>query len=367
MKNKKIYFEDLKLTNEFFLKKARKKLFNTISSGKYILSENVERFEKKFAKYIGTKYCIGVGNGLDALTIALHALNLQKGSEVIVASNSYIACILAVINAGLKPILIEPDISTYNIDVNQVEQKINKKTKVVLALHLYGKPCNIIELKKICKRKKIFLIEDCAQSHGASIGEKKTGSFGDLGCFSFYPTKNLGAIGDAGAVTTNNKIFYERVKKIRNYGSSKRYKNDLIGVNSRLDEIQASFLDFKLNYLDIINKKKRFFAKLYDKYLSNKFIKPVTNKNIYDVFYIYNIRHPKRDYIKKTISRKNIITDIHYPTPPYRQKSLISYFKNQDFSISNEIHKTTLSLPISFSHTTKDIMRVIKELNNIKL
>lgn len=367
MKNNKIYFEDLKYTNEIFIKKTKKSFFSTIQSGKYILSDNVDKFEKKFSKYIGTKFCIGVGNGLDALTISLKALNLPKNSEVIVASNSYIACILAVVNAGLKPVLLEPNIETYNLNVDEFKKKINKNTKAIIALHLYGKPCDILELNKICKKKKIFVIEDCAQSHGASINMKKTGSFGDLGCFSFYPTKNLGAIGDAGAITTNNKTLYNRIRKIRNYGSSKRYKNDLLGVNSRLDEIQAMFLTHKLKYLNKINKKKRYLAGLYDKHLSNKYIKPVRIKNYYDVFYIYNLRHPKRDYIKKALSKKNIITDIHYPTPAYKQKSLKKIFKNKKFKISDEIHKTTLSLPISYSHTKEEVMKVIKELNNLKI
>lgn len=366
MKNK-IYYENLKYSNKKIINKFKKKINFFLKSGSYILSKNVEIFERKFSRYIGAKFCVGVGNGLDALTIALKSLDLKNDSEVLVAANAYIACIFSILNAGLKPVLVEPNIETYNLDPQKVLKKINNKTKVILSVNLYGKACDLLSLKKICKKYNLFLIEDCAQSHGAKIHKKKTGNFGDIGCFSFYPTKNLGAIGDAGAITTNNKLIYHRIKKLRNYGSIYRYKNELIGVNSRLDEIQAVFLNCKLNFLEKINKKKRYFASLYNKYLSNKYIKPKINKNFYDVFYVYNIRHNKRDYIKKILFKNNIETDIHYPVPPYRQKCLKQIFKKKKFPISDLIHKTTLSLPLSYSHTKKDIFKVIRTLNNIKL
>ena len=366
MKSKEIYFENLAKSNLFFDKELKKNFSGFLKKGKFILADNVISFEKKFAKFIGTKFCVGVGNGLDALTIAFKALEIQKGSEVIVASNAYIACVIAIKNSNLIPVLIEPDIKTYNLDVKKIENQITKKTKAILAVHLYGKPCDMISLKKICKKYQLFLIEDCAQSHGASIKGQTTGSFGDMGCFSFYPTKNLGGFGDGGAITCNNQLLSKKLKKIRNYGSIKKYQNDILGVNSRLDEIQAMFLNIKLKYLNKINNHKIKLASLYNKFLINDFIKPIKQKNIKDVFHIYNIRHNKRDKLKKYLQKHNIQTDIHYRTPPHRQKCFKNKFKKQ-YPISDKIHDTTLSLPISFSHSKNDILRVIKRLNKFKL
>ena len=365
MRSKKIYFENLAKTNLFFDKELKKKFTSFLKRGKYILSDSVFSFEINFAKYIGTKFCIGVGNGLDALTIAFRALEIPKGSEVLVASNSYIACLIAIKNSDLKPVLIEPDIKTYNIDVKRIEKEITKKTRAILAVHLYGKPCDMKELKRICKKYKLFLIEDCAQSHGSSIDGKITGSFGDMGCFSFYPTKNLGGFGDGGAITCNSLSLSQKLKKIRNYGSIKKYKNDILGVNSRLDELQAAFLNIKLKYLNKINNHKIKLASLYHENLKNNFIKPIKQKNIHDVFHIYNIRHDKRDKLKKYLGNHNIQTDIHYRTPPHKQKCFEKDFKKK-YPISENIHNTTLSLPISFSHSEKDILKVIKRLNKFQ-
>jgi dTDP-4-amino-4,6-dideoxygalactose transaminase len=366
MNSNNIYFEDLYKSNLFFTNKFKKDFLNFIKKGKYILSNYVDQFERDFAKYNNVRCCVGVGNGLDALTISLKALELDKNSEVIVGSNVYIACIIAIINANLKPILVEPNILTYNIDAQEVEKKITKNTKAILAVHMYGKACDMIKLKEISSKNKLYLIEDCAQSHGASISGKLTGSFGDLGCFSFYPTKNLGALGDGGAITTSNKNLYKKIRKIRNYGSEIRYKNEILGVNSRLDEFQAAFLSTKLKYLDLINNRKITFANIYEKYLdSHLFYKPVKQQNYKDVFYIYNIRHEKRDKLKKYLLNKNIQTDIHYPTPPYKQRCFRNMFKF-NYPISEKIHSTTLSLPISFSHTKDDIYRVVEVLNSFK-
>ena len=365
MKSNEIYFENLAKSNYFFNKELKKQFSRFLKRGKFILADSVISFEKKFAKFIGTKFCVGVGNGLDALTIACRALEIQKGSEVIVASNAYIACVIAIKNSNLIPVLIEPDIKTYNLDVKKIENQITKKTKAILAVHLYGKPCEMMQLKKICKKYRLFLIEDCAQSHGASIKGQITGSFGDMGCFSFYPTKNLGGFGDGGAITCNSQSLSNKLKKIRNYGSIKKYQNDILGVNSRLDEIQAMFLNTKLKYLNKINNHKIKLAGLYDKFLINDFIKPIKQKNIKDVFHIYNIRHNKRDKLKKYLEVNNIQTDIHYRTPPHRQKCLKKDF-NKPYPISDKIHSTTLSLPISFSHSKEDILKVIKILNKFK-
>jgi len=361
-----IYFENLNKTNSLFIKNFKKNYDMFIQRGQYILGKNVLNFEKNFAKYIGTKYCIGVGNGLDALTMALKALDLPKNSEVIVASNAYIASVISIINANLKPILCEPDISSYNINTNVLKKKITKNTKAIMAVHMYGKPCNMREIKKICNQSNIFLIEDCSQAHGATFENFFLGTFGDLSCFSFYPTKNLGCLGDGGAILTNSNLLDKKLRGMRNYGSIRKYYNDIFGQNSRLDEFQACFLNVKLKSLDKINNHKIRIAKLYDKYLNAKFIKPVINKYEKHVFHIYNIRHPKRDILRKYLKKNKIQTEIHYPVQPSEQKAYKNMFKVKCL-VSKEIHETTLSLPISYSHKKSEILKIIQTLNNFKL
>jgi dTDP-4-amino-4,6-dideoxygalactose transaminase len=254
--------------------------------------------------------------------------------------------------------LIGSDIGSYVFDVAN-------KTRVIMAVHMYGKPCDLINIKKICKKYKLYLIEDCAQSHGAQINKKIVGTFGDLGCFSFYPTKNLGSLGDAGAIICNNRNLYSKIRKIRNYGSELRYFNEMQGINSRLDEFQAAFLGVKLKYLDKINNHKIKLANIYNKYLKNDFIKPLQQSGVKDVYHIYNIRYFKRDILRKFLLKKKIFTDIHYPTPLYKQPCFKNFFRS-NFPISDEIHKTTLSLPISFAHTEEEIYKVVEVLNSFK-
>ena len=225
-----IEFENLKNTNSTYFKELEKAATNVIRKGWYILGEEVNSFEKEFADYTGTKYCIGVGNGLDALTLSIESLNLPKGSNILVASNTYIATILAILRAGFNPILVEPSIHTYNIDPSKIKESITEKTKAICVTHLFGKCCKMEEICRIAKDFNLKIIEDCAQAHGSKFQNKKAGSFGDAGCFSFYPTKNLGAIGDAGAVTTNDPEIAERISCLRNYGSSKKYKNELLSI-----------------------------------------------------------------------------------------------------------------------------------------
>ena len=360
---KKIFFENLNKSNQFFVDKFKKKLSYFFKKGQYILGKEVEKFENNFSNYISSKYCIGVGNGLDALTLALKSLNLPKNSEVIVASNAYIACLISIVNSNLKPVLVEPNIFTYNLDPNLVKKKISHKTKVIMAVHMYGKPNEMFEIQKICKKNKIYLVEDCAQSHGATLNNKKMGSFGDLSCFSFYPTKNLGCLGDGGAILCNNKKLAIKLKMMRNYGAIKKNHNKIGGQNSRLDEFHASFLNLKLKYLDKINNHKIMLAKIYDKKLNNNFIKPNIKNNEKHVYHIYNIRHKSRDKLRNYLKKNNILTEIHYPIPPYKQKVFKNVFK-QRFPISDEIHSSTLSLPISYSHSKEDVLKVIKILNN---
>ena len=357
-----IEYENLGKTNKPFSEEYKKSFQKSLLSGRFILGKNVENFENEFATYCHSNHCIGVASGLDALILALKAFEFEKGSEVIVPSNTYIATILSIIHNGLKPVLVEPDINTYNIDPSRIKEKINKNTKAILVVHLYGKTCEMDTIQEICNNYQLKLIEDCAQSHGATFKEQPSGTFGDFGCFSFYPTKNLGALGDAGAITTNNDNLSETVKKLRNYGSGVKYVNDLVGYNSRLDEIQAGFLSIKLKKLNDINAHKRKLASIYLKHLKNNFVKPVVDKNYFDVYHIFNIRHNKRNELKEYLLKNEIKTEIHYPIPPHKQMAMNGIIEGC-FPISEEIHETTLSLPISYYHTEDDVCRIVEVMN----
>ena len=357
-----IFYENLFESNKKFLDEYTKKFQQVLSSGWFILGSNVETFQKDFANYHNSKYCIGVASGLDALTLSLLSSEIPEGSEVIVPSNTYIATILSILHAKMKPVLVEPDIATYNIDPVKIEEKISSKTKAIMVVHLYGKSCQMDLILQLCKKYNLILIEDCAQSHGAKFKNKLTGTFGEFGAFSFYPTKNLGALGDAGAVITDSEIFAERLKKLRNYGSSKKYFNDVIGFNSRLDELQAAFLSVKLKYLDEINLHKRKLAKIYLDNLKDDFIKPMVNEDFYDVYHIFNVRHPKRDNLKDYLLKNEILTDIHYPVSPHKQKAMQEIIEG-DYPISEEIHNTILSLPCSYGHSEDDIYKVVEVMN----
>jgi dTDP-4-amino-4,6-dideoxygalactose transaminase len=362
LKNMTIEYENLFKVNQPYFDKFRQKFDEVLQSGWFILGNNVKKFESEFSSYIDLNFCSGVASGLDALTISLLALELDKGSDIIVPSNTYIATILSVILAGHNPILIEPDINTYNINPALIEESITKRTKAVMVVHLYGKSCDMDPILEICKRNNLYLIEDCAQAHGAEYKGKKVGSFGHLAGFSFYPTKNLGCLGDGGAIVTNDEGFHLKTEILRNYGSRKKYQNELIGLNSRLDEIQAAFLLVKLESLDKINKHKREMASLYLSYLKEDFIKPLSKDASYDVYHIFNIRHAKRDELKEYLIKNGIQTEIHYPIPPHKQKAL-SFLSDLKFPVSEEIHSTTLSLPISTIHSKEDIFRVIEIMN----
>ncbi|MGE0088141.1 MAG: DegT/DnrJ/EryC1/StrS family aminotransferase [Bacteroidales bacterium] len=357
-----IEYENLNKSNQPFFEEFKKGFSEVLESGWFILGKKVELFEHEFASYLDAKYCAGVASGLDALTLSLLSLDIPKGSEIIVPSNTYIATILAILQAGHKPVLVEPDIRTYNIDPLLIEQSITKNTRAIMLVHLYGKPCDMDPINELCHKHNLFLIEDCAQAHGANYKGQKVGTFGHLAAFSFYPTKNLGCLGDGGAVVTNNTEFFEKVKMLRNYGSKVKYYNEYIGFNSRLDEVQAAFLSIKINHLDSINNHKRSLATIYFENLKSDFIKPVQNGDYYDVFHIFTIRHEQRDKLKDYLLKNGIKTEIHYPVPPHKQKALESIVKG-NFNISEEIHKTTLSLPISTFHTKDDIFRVIEIMN----
>lgn len=355
--NDQIPYENLKKANEPFEKEFETAFKSFIDSGWYILGQQVGEFEKEFAKYIGSQHCVGLASGLDALILGLEALDLPVGSEVLVPSNTYIATIMSILKAGHKPILVEPDIATYNIDPKKLKAALTKDTKAVMIVHLYGKSCEMDQIVDFCKEHDLYLIEDCAQSHGARFDKKTTGTFGDIAAFSFYPTKNLGALGDAGAITTDNAELSEKIQKLRNYGSKVRYKNELIGTNSRLDELQAAFLRIKLKSLSKLNTHKKNLAKIYQEQLQDIVTCPVVDARYDDVYHIYNIRHEKRDALRSFLAENGIKTDIHYPTPPHKQPAYESLLKGS-YPISEEIHRTTLSLPISSFHTVEDVMQV---------
>ena len=359
-----IEYENLEKLNKPFLTEFEHAYKSVIMTGSFILGEQVENFEKAFAKYIGVSHCIGVANGLDALTICLRSFEFKKNAEVLVPSNTYIATILSIVNSGLKPILVEPDIITYNIDTKKIEEKITKNTRCIIPVHLYGKACNMIEIMHIAKKYNLKVIEDCAQSHGASFDGKKTGEWGHANAFSFYPTKILGALGDAGAITTNDDELAQKIRALRNYGSEKKYNNKYIGFNSRLDEMQAAFLITKLNKLNQIIEHKRMLAYIYHEKINSNFVLPLVEENYFDVYHIFNIRHKERDRIRDHLIQNNIKTEIHYPKSPHKQEAYKNLLSGKQYPISELIHETTLSLPISYFHTSDDIKRVVDALNN---
>jgi dTDP-4-amino-4,6-dideoxygalactose transaminase len=358
-----IEYENLKKVNKPFQEQYKQAFHEILEDGWFILGKRVKHFEEIFAAFCGSEYCFGLASGLDALVLALRALNLEKGSEVIVPSNTYIATILAVLQNDCVPVLVEPDINSYNLNPLLIEESITAKTKVILPVHLYGKLCEMDPILEIAKRYSLFVIEDCAQAHGACYKNRMAGSFGDFGAFSFYPSKNLGALGDAGAVLTNSIELATKIRKLRNYGSDVKYYNDLIGFNSRLDEVQAAFLTIKLAKLKEINEHKRKLASIYMENLKGDFIKPMVSVDNYDVYHIYNVRHKKRTKLQEYLLANEIKTEIHYPVPPHNQKAMDRMFKGLSFPISEEIHATTLSLPISYFHTEKDIYEVVEVMN----
>lgn len=361
-----IEYESLHKTNAEFDDDYQAAFLEVLKSGWYILGQQVTNFEQEFARYCGTKFCIGVASGLDAIILSLKAMDLPDGAEVIVPSNTYIASILGIINAGCKPVLVEPDITTYNLDPGKIEEAINGKTKAILAVHLYGKMCDMTAIGSIAQKYGLKVVEDCAQAHGAMHRDKKAGNWSDAGAFSFYPTKNLGALGDAGAITTNDANLADKLVYLRNYGSQVKYQNQYIGFNSRLDEMQAAFLRKKLRRLDDINGHKRKLAQIYFDSIDARFVKPSIQPENYDVFHIFNIRSNKRDELKRYLLEKGINTEIHYPIPPHKQIAYCALFGSKRFPLSEEIHSTTLSLPIAFFHTTEDVNYIAHCINSFE-
>lgn len=331
----------------------------------YIEGVEDEAFEKVFAEYCDTKYCVGVGNGLDALMLALKALNVGEGDEVIVPSNTYIATALAVTYVGATPVFVEPDIRTYNIDVHKIESAITNKTKAIMPVHLYGQACDMDPLMEIAKKHRLYVIEDCAQAHGATYKGRKIGTFGDLAGFSFYPGKNLGALGDAGAAIGNDKELMDKVRAMGNYGSDYKYHHIYKGNNSRLDEMQAAFLSVKLTHLDKMNAERRNIA---DKYLqgikNSEIILPYVPEYTDPVWHIFAIRCDRRNELECYLKEKGIGTNKHYPIPMHLQECYQDLgYKEGDFPIAEEISRTELSLPLYYGMTDEEIQYVIESIN----
>ena len=344
--------------------KINKSVLGVLKSNHYILGEQVEKFEKKFSNYIGSKYCVGVASGTDALTIAIISAGIKKGDEVITTNFTAFPTITGIINSGAKPIVV--DVNEYDalINTNKISEKINSKTKAIVPVHLFGQACNMKEILKISKKFKLKIIEDCSQSHGATFGKKKTGIFGNCAAFSFYPTKILGCYGDGGAVVTNSKEIYERVKKLRNYGEKKKYVNEINGFNSRLDEIQAAILNTKINFLDKWFKKRNHLAKIYINNLN--IVKPLKKNDYGDhAYHLFVCTTKKRKNLIKYLTNNGINTNIHYPFCINEQKAFLSQ-KKQVFFNSKNFSNSVISLPMHPWLSDKDIIKISNVINKFK-
>lgn len=345
-------------------KEFEAKALEVLRSGWYVLGNEVKSFEREFADYVGARHCVGLASGLDALWIAFRILGIGKGDEVLVQGNTYIASVMGITINGAVPIFIEPD-KYFNIDVSKMEEKITEKTKAVLVVHLYGQASNMEPIVELCRKYNLRLVEDCAQSHGARFNGQMTGTFGDIGCFSFYPSKNLGAFGDAGAIVTNDDKIAEDVRVFRNYGSEKRYYNKVVGANSRLDEIQAGFLRVRLKYLDDLTREKRCICERYLNELHNdKIMLPAIRENATHVWHQFVIRSEYRDELIKYLDEKNIGTIIHYPIPPHMSEAY-QYLcvPEGTLPITEEYARSVLSIPLYNGMTGEEQDYIIKAIN----
>jgi dTDP-4-amino-4,6-dideoxygalactose transaminase len=362
-----ISFLDLKKINEPYETAFQEKLKSVLDNGWYILGKEVAEFENNFSNYCGTKHCIGVGNGLDALILIFKGYielgKLKKGDEVIVPANTYIASILAILEADLIPVLVEPELETYNINPDLISEKVTSKTKAILAVHLYGQLAEMDMINSIANQNNLLVIEDAAQAHGAISDFGKSGDLSDAAAFSFYPGKNLGALGDAGAVVTNDSELAKIIFSLRNYGSERKYHNEFVGVNSRLDELQAAFLNLKLPNLDKDNQKRRKVAKRYLTEIKNdKIIVPFWDSSENHVFHLFVIRTENRNHLQHYLFDNGIQTMVHYPIPPHQQKAF-SEWNTLSFPITENIHNVVLSLPMSPVLTNDEVSFIIDVLN----
>ena len=361
-----IKFLDLEKINNRFRSEMDARIKDVLDSGWYLSGKWNDEFSKHFAEFCGTKHAIGVANGLDAINLIIRAYGFGPGDEIIVPANTYIASILAISENGCTPVLVEPDINTYNIDPEKIEEKITEHTKAIVVVHLYGQAVQMQKIWKLAEKYNLKVIEDAAQSHGAMYDGKRVGNLGDAAAFSFYPGKNLGALGDAGGVTTNDDEIFERVKAIANYGSDRKYHHIYKGVNSRLDEIQAALLDVKLPYLDADNNRRREIAKYYRENIKNpKIILPQTYDENAHVWHVFAIRTENRDELCKYLNEHDIQTNIHYPTPPHKQGAY-SEWNNCSYPITEEIHRTIMSIPMSPVMTEEEVKKVVEAINDWK-
>lgn len=334
----------------------------------YIEGEEDKAFEQAFADYCGVRYAIGVGNGLDALMLALKALGVGEGDEVIVPSNTYIATALAATYVGAKPVFVEPCLDTFNIDPDLIEEKITDKTKAIMPVHLYGQACDMDPIMEIARKHNLFVVEDCAQAHGATYKGKRVGSFGDAAGFSFYPGKNLGALGDAGAAVTNNKELADKIRALGNYGSDYKYHHIYKGNNSRLDEFQAAFLSAKLPVLDKVNEDRRRIARAYSEGIKNeKIILPSVREDCVPVWHIYAVRCSERDALEKHLNDLEIGTNKHYPIPMHLQECYKDLgLTKGSLPLAEEISATELSLPLYYGMSDEQIRYVIDAVNSFR-
>jgi dTDP-4-amino-4,6-dideoxygalactose transaminase len=356
-----IPFVDFTPSNQQFREKALAVMQQVFDKGWYILGEQVQEFEKEYATYHNVKHCIGVANGLDALHIALRIKGIGKGDEVIVPSNTYIATVLAISFVGAKPVFAEPNPLTYNIDPQRIEEAITAQTKAIIPVHLYGQACEMDAIMQIAKKHNLYVVEDNAQAQGAMYNGRKTGAFGHVNATSFYPSKNLGALGDAGAITCDDDAFAYKCRVMRNYGSQKRYYNEVIGLNSRLDEMQAALLRIKLQYLDQWNAERNTIAQIYLNQLQNTgdVILPVTADKATHIFHLFVIRTQHRNALQEHLQKNGIQTVIHYPVPPHLQECYQHLgYKKGDFPVAETLADTCLSLPIFAGMTETQIQYV---------
>lgn len=358
-----IPFLDLKQVNEPHQTAIQVAIDRVLASGWYILGHEVDTFERLFADYCQSQYCVGVANGLDALTLVLKAWSFPATSEVIVASNAYIASVLSITHAGLTPVFVEPDPQTYLLDPARIESVITSQTRAILPVHLYGRCCDMGPINELAQQYNLKVLEDAAQAHGATYKGKRAGNLGDAAGWSFYPSKNLGALGDAGAITTNDAELATRLRALRNYGSAQKYVNDYLGHNSRLDELQAAILSAKLPLLDEENQRRRELAQLYLTGIRNPHVAlPPPDQVEQDVWHLFVIRHPRRDTLRTYLHQKGIGTDVHYPVPPHHQRAYVSYAQ-LSFPISEQLHREVLSLPLNPGLTDDQVTYIVEMIN----
>jgi dTDP-4-amino-4,6-dideoxygalactose transaminase len=344
---------DLQRVNQPYQAEIAEAMRRVAESGWYVLGKEVTTFEQNWATYCGTSHCIGVANGLNALELIFRAFDFPEGSEVIIPANTYIASILSVTSLGLKPVWIEPDAKTLNIDPRKIERKITPRTKAIMAVHLYGKCCDMKPIWEIARKHNLKVVEDAAQAHGASYAA----------AFSFYPTKNLGALGDAGAVNTNDSDLARKIASLRNYGSTIKYYNDYIGTNSRLDELQAAVLNVKLKYLEAENQRRRELARFYLSEIKHPDLILPSFKTLYeDAWHLFVVRHPKREQFIDYLMENGIQATVHYPVPAHKQRAYAEY-NHLNLPISEQIHNEVISLPLNPSLTDKEAAYIVQVIN----